>query len=314
MMPSSRRWGRLIGAVVVASSIFGCTPSNQDLRPSETPTPANSQPRPYGLIAFVSDREGSDGVFLMRPDGSEVRRLTPHDLPPTSHPSWSPDGLRIAFNAGTPSASDIYVINLDGSSLTRLTGQAGGNFYPSWSPDGSRLAFSSNRDGDWDIYVMQEDGSQVRQLVNAPGLDDKPQWTPDGSRVAFATTRNGYPELFAVDPANRKEGPLLAHSIRGINPAWSHDGERLAFNVVTSQGFDIAIMAADGEGRRSVIAGEASEERPRWSPDGRQLAYYSDAAGSWDVYTVDVATGESRALTNTPGFDGQASYQPRAGR
>ena len=156
----------------------------------------------YGLLAFVSDREGTDAVFVMRPDGSEVRRLT-GDLPPTSHPSWSPDGQRIAFNAGTPSVSDIYVINSDGSGLTKLTNQSAGNFYPSWSPDGSRLAFSSNRDGDWDIYVMQDDGSQVRQLVDAPGLDDKPRWTPDGSRVGFATTRHGYPELFAVDPTTR---------------------------------------------------------------------------------------------------------------
>ena len=166
------------------------------------------------------------------------------------------------------------------------------------------------RDGDWDIYVMQDNGSQVRQLVDAPGLDDKPRWIPDGSRVAFATTRHGYPELFAVDPATREAGPLLAQPVRGINPSWSHDGDQLAFNVVTSRGFDIDVMTADGKGRRSVIAGAASEERPRWSPDGRQLAYYSDAAGSWDVYVVDVATRESRALTNTPGFDGQPEFQP----
>ncbi len=60
----------------------------------------------------------------------------------------------------------------------------------------------------------------------------------------------------------------------------------------------------------SVMAESASEERPRWSPDGRSLAYYSDADGSWDVYVVDVATGESRPLTQAPGFDGQPAWQP----
>jgi hypothetical protein len=48
-------------------------------------------------------------------------------------------------------------------------------------------------------------------------------------------------------------------------------------------------------------AGRASEERPRWSPDGTQLIYYSDAGGSWEVYTVLVETGATRSLTAGPG-------------
>ena len=136
------------------------------------------------------------------------------DLPPVSHPSWSADGRRIAFNAGSPTASDIYLINHDGSGLTQVTRNAHANFYPTWSPDGSRLAFSSNRDGDWDIYVMNADGSRVRQLVDSPGLDDKPQWSPDGSRIGFATTRDGSPQLLAVDPDTGAESTLLPQAGR----------------------------------------------------------------------------------------------------
>ena len=57
--------------------------------------------------------------------------------------------------------------------------------------------------------------------------------------------------------------------------------------------------------RRGSVGGA-----PRWSPDGRQLAYYSEAAGSWDVYTVDVSTGASRTTDRNPGFDGQPAWQP----
>jgi Tol biopolymer transport system component len=79
---------------------------------------------------------------------------------------------------------------------------------------------------------------------------------------------------------------------------------------VTSSGFDIEVMSPEGNDRRSIVAGGASEERPRWSPDGTQLTYYAEPSGSWDVYTVDVATGATRSLTNGPGFDGQPAWQP----
>lgn len=108
----------------------GCSPSDNTGSIEQEPEP-DDQVSP-GLIAFVSDREGSDALFLMRPDGSGVRRLT-GELPPVSHPSWSADGQRIAFNAGSPIASDIYLINIDGSGLTKITSDARANFYPTWA-------------------------------------------------------------------------------------------------------------------------------------------------------------------------------------
>jgi Tol biopolymer transport system component len=69
-------------------------------------------------------------------------------------------------------------------------------------------------------------------------------------------------------------------------------------------------MSSDGDNRRSVVTSGASDERPRWSPDDEQLTYYSDAGGSWEVYTVLVVTGATRALTDSPGFDGKPEWQP----
>jgi Tol biopolymer transport system component len=159
---------RSLGVLILASLLLGCSPSANDTRRADQ-TPDTQPGVSPELIAFVSDREGSDALFVMRSDGSDVRRLT-GDLPAVSHPAWSSDGQRIAFNAGSVTTSDIYLINLDGSGQTKITSEARANFYPTWSPDGSRLAFSSNRDGDWDIYVMNADGSRVRQLVDSAGF------------------------------------------------------------------------------------------------------------------------------------------------
>jgi Tol biopolymer transport system component len=127
----------------------------------------------------------------MRSDGSEPRRLT-HTRRAgigAGKPAWSPDGKRILFpssQAGDSTrwydAVDIYVIDVDGSSLEQLT-HTGNNGSPVWSPDGTRIVFSSHRSGDstnWrdnrEIYVMNADGSDVQRLTFNSAWDQHPQW------------------------------------------------------------------------------------------------------------------------------------------
>jgi Tol biopolymer transport system component len=98
-------------------------------------------------------------------------------------------GGRIAFSAGSEGIEDIYVVNPDGTGLTRLTRQPGWDFDPSWSPGCSRIAFRSERDGQSEIYVMNADGSQQTNLTKHPGEDLSPAWSPDGTSIAFASYR-----------------------------------------------------------------------------------------------------------------------------
>ncbi len=127
----------------------------------------------------------------MNADGSSQIKLTnnsAHD----EHPSWSPDGSKIAFTSKRDGNYEVYVMNADGSGQTRLTtnpntGFAGniGNYRPSWSPDGSKITFESarhviNEDGNHEIYVMDADGSNQIRLTNIPAAihpaDNWPDW------------------------------------------------------------------------------------------------------------------------------------------
>ena len=131
-------------------------------------------------ILFYSDRDGG-GIYVMEADGSDQTRLTDH--PTDASASWSPDGGRIAFvserDLTTPVAfselgqGEIYVMNADGSNITRLTDNPDADLWPSWSPDGQQILFLSERDGGG-IYVMDSDGMNQRRLTDGDG----PAWSP----------------------------------------------------------------------------------------------------------------------------------------
>ena len=126
-------------------------------------------------IAFVLFKN----IWLMRPDGTDQRRLT--GGPYLESPDWAPDGSRLAVASfpamSIPGLRDIYVVNVDGSGLAKLT-DTENNEDPTWSADGSKIAFVSRRDGNREIYVMNADGTGQTNLTNDPEDDLDPAWQP----------------------------------------------------------------------------------------------------------------------------------------
>lgn len=114
-------------------------------------------------------------------------------------PAFSPDGARLAF-ACIGGANGIFVVNVDGSGLQRLTLHANDRA-PAWSPDGTRIAFT-RLSGDQldanglphsDLYVMNADGTQMRRLTAGLADESGPSWSPDGTRLAYAADGSSEP-------------------------------------------------------------------------------------------------------------------------
>lgn len=140
-------------------------------------------------LAFAQGEGDSSSIWVMNANGKNGRALTEDDLvedatfTPDEFPTWSPDGERIAYTTFLPDGNDdIFVMNADGSSPTRLTSGPEYEADPDWSPDGRLIAFS--RDGD--IYTMRPDGSGARQLTRGSARDGAPAWSRDGRWLAFA--------------------------------------------------------------------------------------------------------------------------------
>ena len=90
-------------------------------------TPAASK------IAFSSDRDGNNEIYVMNADGSGQTNLTNNPANDGS-PAWSLDGSRIAFASGRGGNLEICVMSVDGSGLTNLTNNPAYDVYPVWSP------------------------------------------------------------------------------------------------------------------------------------------------------------------------------------
>jgi Tol biopolymer transport system component len=186
---------------------------------------------------------------------------------------------RIAFSAGPHPHEDVYVVNADGSGLTRLTDDPDADFDPSWSPDGQRIAYRHEGvggDSSAEIYVMNANGSQKRNLTRRPGQDHSPVWSPDGRRIAFASVRGGpMPSIWVMNADGSKQRRLSR--VSGEYPAWSPDGKKIAFDRLTfgPTGWDIWVVNADGSHQRPLIASRADEQGAAWSPDGKTIAYGS---------------------------------------
>ena len=85
-------------------------------------------------IAFISDRDGNEELYVMNADGSDVTRLTDTGGHISYDHRWSPDGRRIAFASDQSGNYEIYVMNSDGSGLVRLTDNTSRDFAPHLAP------------------------------------------------------------------------------------------------------------------------------------------------------------------------------------
>ena len=163
-----------------------------------------------GKLAFRSNRDGNNEIYVMSADGSGSTRLTSNPAP-DSQPTWSPDGTLIAFTSPRSGNNEIYVMNADGSDLAPVTDTSWNEFQPAWSPDGSKIALSSDRTGTEEITLLDLASGTETPLTSA-GKNSFPAWSPDGSKISFFSTRDGNQELYAMNADGSDQVRLDRHT------------------------------------------------------------------------------------------------------
>jgi Tol biopolymer transport system component len=138
---------------------------------------------------------------------------------------------------------------------------------------GGVIAFDLYHGGTREIYVMNADESGVRQLTFDHADDYDPDWSPDGIQLAFVSDRTGSPNIYILNVEQALQDPRQAEILQ-----------------LTDNAFE--------------------NQKPAWSPDGTRLVFESNRDGNWEIYIVEVDSGEQTRVTDNSKGDNNPAWSP----
>ena len=327
-----RTVGNAIQKMGLAASLTVIVGCSVDLRAQEPVPKAGYEPNEtkgqISKIAFVSNREGNNEIYIMNPDASNLKNITTNKAN-DMFPAWSPDGKTIAFQSDRDGNPEIYVMKADGGNVKRLTNNTTKDDMPAWSPDGKRIAYVVKQNRDLYIHVMNADGSEPKRLSD--GMS--PSWSPDGKRIAF--NRGNIPQIYIMDSDGDKTEPLtkppsdvseltpqemMAFMLPNLSPLWSPDGKRILFTRVMQgapegpqrgrMNYEVFTMNTEGEDQRRLTVVPGRDTGQGWSPDSKEIVFTSRRDGNQEIYVMNVDGTNQRRLTDNSAADFLPSWSP----
>ena len=225
------------------------------------------------IVAWASSRGGGrDRILLEDCATGKVRPGVRDPNAEVTVPSFSVDGTRLAFVAGTGDSYDLYVVPVDGSSdATRVAENVASESRPSWSPDGGRIAFGAARDSaETEVYVVDLANATEQRLTDDPAADSEPTWSPDGTRIAFYSNRDdgevGGDQVWVMQADGSGPTRITNEDYGAYQPTWSRDGSRIAFVRNSPAHSEIYLVNPDGTNLQPLTKPGRSkaDEGPTW--------------------------------------------------
>jgi len=220
--------------------------------------------------------------------------------------SPSPSGDRVVFwERGD--VEDLWLRDLEGDAVLRLTDDPALDRYPTWTPDGAWISFVSTRGGSWGLWLVRPDGTDLRQAAEHIGWS-LPRWSPDGLRVAGWDPEAKRPVLVTLGADDLREvsrEPILVGLPEGATVnvgGFSPDGRRLLLGFEEPYTWTHSYYIYDLQERRAEPLEQHDLVWFRWLDDGHLLA-----AGEEGIARVSWPGGEVEILMELPD-DGQVTW------
>ncbi|HUG15745.1 MAG TPA: hypothetical protein VMM78_12110 [Thermomicrobiales bacterium] len=285
---------------------------------------ARDRDDPFGAIPDVTASSGEilialdpignrfHKLYVVSVDGSEPRKLTPGpvDAPEMeTNGAWSPDGSQIAYATGFHDASQLWLIDADGTDQRAIGPPLADIYGIDWSPDGTRLLFAGTPDGTSRsglcVLPIADPAALTCTSPLSPLVHGSPSWSPDGERIVYVTVANR--RRVQINIANADFSNPRAIAV-GADPVWSPNGEWIAYTEYVDSirgGSWVRLVSSDLLGDAQVVQEITSAEimswNARWSPDGSLVHVISDRGGSTAGIVVNFLDKSLRDVTELAG-------------
>jgi Tol biopolymer transport system component len=275
-------------------------------------------------LKLVSTGKGRTTCSYFMPDGKHILYASTHERneacpePPKSYKGKYVWAIYPDF--------DIYIADLSGKIVKKLTDEKGYDAEATVSPDGKKIVFTSMRSGDLELYTMNIDGTNIKQITKDLGYDGGAFFSPDSKKIVFRASRpkteeeaKEYKELLAQNLVAPTEMELFVCNTDGSDlkqvtklgkanwaPFFHPAGKKIIFssNHHSTRGYDFQLYCInlDGTGLEQITFESEFNAFPMFSPDGKKLVFSSNrqqsAARETNVFLADWIDFEEKEKVN----------------
>jgi Tol biopolymer transport system component len=343
---------RAWGVVCLALALIACSPGtdggpsgNRSTRPG-----SSSENHPFAgdtsWVAYQSIESGSEGIWLVHPDGTGKHQIAADVPGEEKYARWSPDGGRLVFTTRGGETEPLYTYDLATDSFGQLfecRSPCLGDDEPDFSPDGASVAFVRASSplvmdpgvgelvpSDCGLWVGDVATREVRRLTSNtdPPCDREyfPHWSPDGTQLVYWRAQHADGQatetaVYVINADGSGEQRLTERGMFAGDPDWSPDGEWIVFSTFPLNEFNFVATVSnlyrihpDGTELEQLTAFNSEEKRatiPHYSPDGDWIVFTLVTEASRELWAMPADGGEPVQITSG-GIAVHGSWQPRS--
>lgn len=227
-------------------------------------------------------------------------------------PSWSPNGMIIAYAASYSGNFDIYAIDIWTMKQQQITDHPANDMYPEWAPNGMNLAFYSDRPSETPPFPPDSVVYNVEGLYETYARDGyRPSWAPNGRAItAHFRDEVGDYEIYTMNRQGKDRVPITDNMATDVHPRYSPDGSKIVFISDRDYRPEIYVMNADGSDQTRLTYSDSYDIDPVWSPDGKRIAFISNRLDSFDIFVMNADGSDKKLLIGSPSIDIAPVWSP----
>jgi TolB protein len=236
--------------------------SAQDVTHDNTIVAAPSWVPGHLALCYTSYKLGHPDIFY-QDLSTGARKSIAHYGGSNISPAVSPDGRKVAMILSKDGWTDLYVSELDGSGLKRLTKSPQDESSPCWSPDGQWICYASKDRERRSLSKISVSGGQPQRIPIALGANPtEPDWSPDGKWIAFTAQYRDF--AICIIPASGGDAITLT---AGEDPSWAPNSRTLVFARRHGGHYTLSLLDVFTKQVKDVsrISGSSSQSQPSWA-------------------------------------------------